>query len=185
MSDLPIDDPRALEPAPAPAAAELGQDELASGPSLVREPETDEPARDSLEVGVFESGEPAAEPSDVDAVLAELNPLGARLRQVGLGPRTQQRFHASRYQYDIKSILWLFTFCSLVFLGISVFSPAERPLIATFVIVYACLAFYGFLLIGWIPGRALVVFLFTSPLLLIALMVILEILSETIFRARR
>ena len=73
----------------------------------------------------------------------------------------------------------------MVFLGVSVFSPAERPAVATFLGVYVCLAIYGFVLISRIPGRALVVFLFTSPILLIALMVILEILSETIFRIRR
>jgi hypothetical protein len=125
-------------------------DDFSEKPSGADEPAVDGPAVD----------EPAVDGVD--------RPEAAQLRRFGPHP-SKRRFHASRYQFDLKAMIWLFTFFSVVFLPMSLVAPQDRFGVAVMLAVCACLAVYAFALISWIPDSALVVFLVSAPFILVAL----------------
>jgi hypothetical protein len=79
------------------------------------------------------------------------------------------RFHPSRYQFDLKGVIWLFTVFSFVFLPLTLVPPQERFAVGVLLAISLCLAIYAFGLITWIPDSALVIFLVSAPVALVAL----------------
>jgi hypothetical protein len=97
-------------------------------------------------------------------------PVGVDLDgDFGLRNAPRSRFHASGYQFDLKTILLLFTFFSLLFLPMTLVAPQDRTAAAATLGVSFCLAIYAFALISWIPDSAMVIFLVSAPAILLAL----------------
>jgi hypothetical protein len=117
---------------------------------------------------------PSANPAEGDnSPLVDI-PADAHRARSALGPRMQRRFHPSRYQFNIRSTLWLFTLLSVAFFGISLLRPSERQSAFELFVICVCLAAYAYSLIVWMPRGAPLVFLLTAPLLLGVLLVISE-----------
>ncbi len=83
------------------------------------------------------------------------------------------RFRASRYQFNLKSLFWLFTFCSFVCLALSAIPTGDRAAAGMTIAEAACLAIYAFALLSWIPDYAAMVFFASVPVALIAIAVLM------------
>ncbi len=82
---------------------------------------------------------------------------------------TRHRFHASGYQFNLQTTLWLFTAFSVLFLPMSAVAPQDRFIVGALLAISVGLAIYAFVLITWIPDSALVIFLVSAPVALVAL----------------